>query len=200
MKDEVKTEKIVVKTGRSSYTPSRKVPREVEVKNELAKLEHQHKVALAQLQETARRTDRDVLYASLQETKKIHDAKNKRIASMRADLENHRRAALKEHELAVRQLQGARDRAIFEAERAFEAQRDDYERGAVAKNKPVKDALERRQEGIKADLVVATRKAQEDYEAACIPLLQELGEIETEQKERQARSEAKAAAAKAATP
>lgn len=170
--------------------PGKKVPRDVEIKNELRVLEYKHTTALRVLADTVSKVRREELHKMLGVHQQNHHVKNAKVATAAQSRDMAKKAADQAHQDAMRKAQSDHQKAINLATKTFEETRDALETAVALQNKPIHEAQQAKDADIIKQAEATVVQAAEDYEAACKPLVEELKALDTAALEKQKKRDA----------
>jgi hypothetical protein len=177
-------------TGTAPQPHGKKLPRDVEIKNELRVLEYKHHAALRALADKVSKVRRDELHKSLTEHQKNHAVKNAKVNAAAANRDRAVKDANLAHTVAVRKAQSDLQKAINSTTMVFEAYRDGLEIDVAATNKPIHEAQVAKDTEILQQAEATVRVAAEAYADAIKPLQIELAAIEEAQAAKQKKYDA----------
>lgn len=158
----------------------KKVPRDVELRTELRKIEVETKAQVEQLREDYRKKLRDALFASTTEVGRISKERDTALNVARNVRDQAIKQAEKAREEALRKAQGDYDRAVNAAKKSFEETRDALEKQTTERTAPFREDHAKTEAALKHHLDEQLNLVVTTAHEKAKPLLDELDKIKAE--------------------
>lgn len=158
--------------------PKRKLPREVELRQEIRALDAAYRDSFEKVQTEAGVKLNAKLKASLAETAQHNKSRDVQHSLLREARDKGKRAAEAVYQSALRKAQSERDRAIKHADASFEQDRDALEVETGKLTLPVRQAYDEAAKQLITEAHAALKELSDKYKSEREPRVTELKDVE----------------------